>query len=102
MSSDANSSVTIVREARRARARQAKAAQSVATRPLTAATSPQTVRGYTDSVRWLCRFLAKNDMPADVEGAEVSTAWRCLGASKGESRTSTRVNAFSDFFSAQA
>jgi acyl-CoA thioesterase len=63
MSSDATSSVTTMREARRARARRVKAA--VSGPPLTtliaswqlaleaAADSRQTVRGYTDSVRWL-------------------------------------------------
>ena len=80
MSSDADTSVTSMREARRARARRAKAAASGP--PLTtfiaswqlaleaAAKSPQTVRGYTDSVRWLCKFLVEHDMPADVEGVD--------------------------------
>lgn len=80
MSSDADTSVTSMREARRARARRAKAAASGP--PLTtfiaswqlaleaAAKSPQTVRGYADSVRWLCKFLAEHDMPADVEGVD--------------------------------
>jgi site-specific recombinase XerD len=35
-----------------------------------AAKSPQTVRSYTDSVRWLCKFLTEHDMPADVEGVD--------------------------------
>ena len=80
MSSDADTSVTSMREARRARAQRAKAAASGP--PLTtfiaswqlaleaAAKSPQTVRGYTDSVRWLCKFLVEHDMPADVEGVD--------------------------------
>jgi site-specific recombinase XerD len=80
MSSDATSSVTSMREARRARAQRAKAAQSGP--PLTtfiaswqlaleaAAKSKQTVRGYTDSARSLCRFLGEHDMPADVESID--------------------------------
>lgn len=80
MSSDATSPVTSMREARRARAQRAKTAQSGP--PLTtfiaswqlaleaAAKSPQTVRGYIDSVRSLCRFLTEHDMPADVEGVD--------------------------------
>ncbi len=80
MSSDATSSVTSMREARRARAQRAKAAQSGP--PLTtfiaswqlaleaAAKSSRTVRSYTDSVRWLCTFLASHDMPTDVEGVD--------------------------------
>jgi site-specific recombinase XerD len=80
MSSDGDTSVTSMREARRERARRAKAA--VAGPPLTtfiaswqlaleaAAKSPQTVRGYTDSVRWLSKFLVEHDMPADVEGVD--------------------------------
>src|ERR1700722_12658987 len=80
MSSDADTSVTSMREARRARARRAKAAASGP--PLTtfiaswqlaleaAAKSPQTVRGYTDSVRSLCRVLVEHDLPADVEGVD--------------------------------
>ena len=65
MSSDATSSASSMREARRARAQRAKAAQSgppittfIASWQLAleaAAKSPATVRGYTDSVRWLCR-----------------------------------------------
>ncbi len=80
MSSEANSPVTSMREARASRARRAKAAQ-VGT-PITtfiaswqlaleaAAKSPKTVRSYTDSVRWLCRFLAEQGMPTDVEGVD--------------------------------
>jgi len=80
MSSDATPSVTSMRDARQARARRAQAATSGP--PLTtfiaswqlaleaAAKSPKAVRGYTDSVRWLCRFLVEHDMPADVEGVD--------------------------------
>ena len=80
MSSDADSSVRSMRKARRARTRRTKAAASGP--PLTtfiaswqlaleaAAKSPQTVRGYTDSVRWFCKFLVEHDMPADVEGVD--------------------------------
>lgn len=80
MSSDATPSVTSMREARAARARRAKAAASGP--PLTtfiaswqlsleaAAKSPQTVRGYLDSLRSLCRFLAEHDMPTDTEGVD--------------------------------
>ena len=72
MSSDADSSVRSMRKARRARTRRTKAAASGP--PLTtfiaswqlaleaAAKSPQTVRGYTDSVRWFCKFLVEHDM----------------------------------------
>src|SRR3984885_14789910 len=80
MSSDADTSVTSMREARRARAQRAKAAQSgpplatfIASWQLAleaAAKSKQTVRGDTDSARSLCRFLAEHDMPADVEGID--------------------------------
>lgn len=28
----------------------------------------QTARSYTDSARWLCKFLVGHEMPADVEG----------------------------------
>lgn len=80
MSSDATPSVTSMGEARRARARRAQAASSgppittfIASWQLaleTAAKSPKTVRSYTDSVRWLCKFLAEHDMPTDVEGVD--------------------------------
>jgi integrase/recombinase XerD len=80
MSSDATPSVTSMREARAARARRAKAVASgpplttfVASWQLSleaAAKSPQAVRGYLDSLRSLCRFLAEHDMPADAEGTD--------------------------------
>jgi site-specific recombinase XerD len=82
MSSDANSSVTSMRQARASRARPAKAASSppalstfISSWQLalgTAAKSPKTVRSYTDSARWLCQFLAEHDMPTDVEGVDAS------------------------------
>jgi site-specific recombinase XerD len=80
MSSDASPSVTSMREARRSRARRAIAASSgpalitfIASWQLAleaANKSPRTVRSYTDSARWLCRFLVDQDMPADVEGVD--------------------------------
>ena len=81
MSSDAaSSSVTSMGEARRNRARRARAAESGP--PLStfvdswqlsleaAAKSVRTVRSYTDSLRALYRFLVDQDMPADAEGAD--------------------------------
>jgi integrase/recombinase XerD len=82
MSSDANSSVTSMRDARASRARRAKVASAgpplstfIASWQLTleaAAKSSKTVRSYTDSARWLCQFLVDHDMPADVEGVDAS------------------------------
>src|ERR1700749_2072763 len=80
MSLEPQTSLSSLREGRPARARRAKAAPSGP--PLTtfiaswqlaleaAAKSPQTVRGYTDSVRWPCKSLVEHDRPADVEGVD--------------------------------
>ena len=80
MSTEASSSVTSMREARRSRARRTKSAESgppIATFIMSwqlalesANKSPKTVRAYIDSVRSLGKFLAAQDMPADVEGVD--------------------------------
>jgi integrase/recombinase XerD len=80
MSTEASSSVTSMREARRSRARRAKAVESgppimtfIVSWQLaleSANKSPKTVRSYTDSVRWLSKFLVEQGMPADVEGVD--------------------------------
>ena len=95
MSSDATSSVTSMREARRAAPDAPRRAESGP--PLTtfiaswqlaleaANKSPQTVRAYTDSVRSLCKFLVDHDMPADVEGVDAAAHPRltCCARSSG-------------------
>lgn len=82
MSSEAASSVTSMREARRSRARRARAVESgpplstfIASWQLAleaASKSPRTVRSYLDSVRALYRFLGDQDMPASVEDVDSS------------------------------
>ncbi len=81
MSSEASSSVTSMREARRSRTRRAAATSGpalstfIASWQLTldaAAKSSRTVRLYTDSVRAFCRFLADQGMPASVEDVDAS------------------------------
>jgi hypothetical protein len=77
ISSDANSSVTSMREAGRSPARGPQAVESgPALSTFTAswqlaleatAKSLKTVRSYTDSVRWLCRYLDDEGLPASVE-----------------------------------
>lgn len=80
MSSEATSPVTSMRGTRLTRASRAQADKSGP--PLTtfiaswqlaleaAAKSPKTVRSYTDSIRWFCRYLGEHGMPADVEGID--------------------------------
>ena len=81
MSSEASSSVTSMREARRSRTRRAAAASGPALSTFiaswqlaldAAAKSSRTVRSYTDSVRAFCRFLVDQGMPASVEDVDAS------------------------------
>jgi site-specific recombinase XerD len=81
MSSEASSSITSMREARRSRTRRAAATSGPALSTFiaswqlaldAAAKSSRTVRSYTDSVRAFCRFLANQDMPAFVEDVDAS------------------------------
>jgi site-specific recombinase XerD len=76
MPTDATSSVTSMREARRTRARRAPVSSGPALSTFisswqlaieAAAKSPRTVRSYTDSVRTLCRFLVNQNVPTSVE-----------------------------------
>ncbi len=83
MSSEASSSVTSLREARRSPARRTAATPGPALSTFiaswqlaleAAAKSSRTVRSYTDSVRAFCRFLADQDMPASVEDVDARTS----------------------------
>jgi len=79
MSTDATSSVTSMREARRSRAQRAAVSPGPALSTFiaswqlaldAAAKSSRTVRSYTDSVRALCRFLVDQGMPTSVEDVD--------------------------------
>jgi site-specific recombinase XerD len=79
MSTDAKSSVTSMREARRSRAQRGAVSHGPALSTFiaswqlaldAAAKSSRTVRSYTDSVRALCRFLVDQGMPASVEDVD--------------------------------
>src|SRR6266702_5891122 len=81
MSSEASSSVTSMREARRSRARRTAATSGPALSTFiaswqlaleAAAKSSRTVRSYTDSGRAFCRFLADQGMPVSVEDVDAS------------------------------
>jgi site-specific recombinase XerD len=77
MSTEASSSVTSMREARRSRAKAAESGPPIGTFIVSwqlalesANKSPKTVRAYLDSVRSLSKFLTEQGMPADVEGVD--------------------------------